>query len=154
VRIIVIGPGRAGTAIHQHACAAGFESRLTRELGGAATTDVVVLAVPDPSQAQVAAAVPVGPLICSLSGALPLDELPPGAAVLHPMQTIQPGRDDLQLSGCTAGITAADPDTSARVADLATALGMRPIEIPEAMRPVPHIACVLASTRLLPGLVA
>ncbi len=154
MRISVIGPGRAGTAISQHARAAGSACALGRSAGPDA--DVVLIAVPDDAVAAVAAAVEVGPAIGMLSGSVPLDALAPHDRrfVLHPMQTIQPDRGDLQLTGCAAGVTAADPATHALASDLARTFGMHPIDVPEAARPLPHIACVLASNLLLPALVA
>lgn len=154
MRISVIGPGRAGTAISQHARAAGLACSLGRRPD--ADADIVLIAVPDDAVADVAASIPTGPAVGTLSGSAPLDALEPHARrfVLHPMQTIQPDRDDLQLTGCAAGVTADDPATLALAEDLARALGMQPLRVPEAARPLPHIACVLASNLLLPPLVA
>lgn len=154
MRLTVIGPGQAGTAIHQHACAAGIDSTLARSYEDDA--DVVILAVPDHAIAEVAAEIVEGPAVGMLAGALPLDLLRPHVRrfVLHPMQTIQANRNDLQLTGCTAGITAVDDDTAALAADLARQLSMRPLLIPEQARPLPHIACVFASNLLIAPMVA
>lgn len=154
MRISVIGPGRAGTAISQHAHAAGIACALGRSADPDA--DVVLIAVPDDAVADVAGTVPVGPAVGTLSGSVPLAALAPHARrfALHPMQTIQPDRDDLQLTGCAAGITASDTATQTLAEDLARDLGMQPIPVPEEARPLPHIACVLASNLLLPALVA
>ena len=155
MRIIVIGPGRAGTAIDEAARAAGHAVRLTRDVAEAAGADVVLLAVPDDAIGAVAAATPAGPALGMLSGSAPLGALGDrdGTFCLHPMQTIQPGGGP-QLVGCAAGITAVDPATAELARQLARDLGMVPVDIPEASRPLPHIACVFASNLLLPALAA
>lgn len=154
MRITVIGPGRAGTTIDEAARAAGHASRLTRD-AAVADGDVVILAVPDAAVAEVARAVPLGPALGTLSGSVPLADLGPRERVfcLHPMQTIQPG-GGLQLTGCAAGITASDAATAELVRGLAADLGMHPVDVPEASRPLPHLACVFASNLVLPALAA
>ena len=137
MKITVIGPGRAGTAISQHAAAAGLACVLTRSYD--LESDVVLLAVPD---RVIAAVDPEKSKNISMG------------FVLHPMQTIQPNRSDLQLLGCAAGITASDTELAALAADLAWRLGMRPVDVPEEVRPLPHIACVLASNLLVAPLAA
>lgn len=154
MKLTVIGPGRAGTAIHQHACHAGLASTLERTATG--DVDIVLIAVPDPAVAEVAQAIPAGPLVGMVSGSVPLGALAPHthAFVMHPMQTIQPNRSDLQLTGCAAGITATDAATAQTASDLAHLLGMHPVSVAEALRPLPHIASVFASNLLLPSLVS
>jgi len=155
VRITVIGPGRAGTAIHEAAQAAGIASALTRDATDAVGCDVALIAVPDDAVAAVAALIPAGPAVGMLSGSVPLAALGgrPRAFCLHPMQTIQLGGGP-QLAGAGAGISAGDAEGLALAGDLARALGMRPVEVPETARPLPHIACVFASNLLLPALAA
>jgi len=99
--------------------------------------------------------VPLGPALGTLSGSVPLADLGPRERVfcLHPMQTIQPG-GGLQLTGCTAGITASDAATAELARGLAADLGMHPVDVPEASRPLPHLACVFASNLVLPALAA
>jgi len=154
VKLTVIGPGRAGTAIHQHACHAGLASSIGRT--ATADVDVVLIAVPDPAVAEVAQAIPVGPLVGMVSGSVPLGNLAPHphAFVMHPMQTIQPNRSELQLTGCAAGITATDAATALKASELAQLLGMHPVAVAEELRPLPHIASVFASNLLLPSLVS
>ncbi len=155
MRITVIGPGRAGTAIDEAARRAGHASRLTRDAADAAGTDAALLAVPDDAVADVAAGVPAGPALGMLSGSVPLAALGPRERrfCLHPMQTIQPGGGP-QLRGCAAGVTASDPATAELVRQLSRDLGMHPVDVPEAARPLPHIACVFASNLVLPALAA
>ena len=154
MKLTVIGPGRAGTAIHQHACHAGLACTLGRT--ATADVDVVLIAVPDPAVAEVAQAIPVGPLVGMVSGSIPLSALAPHAHtfVMHPMQTIQPDRADLHLTGCIAGITPTDEATAATARDTARLLGMNPVPVAEELRPLPHIASVFASNLLLPSLVS
>jgi len=91
-----------------------------------------------------------------LSGSVPLSALAPHAHafVMHPMQTIQPDRDDLQLTGCAAGITATDSATAATATRLAGLLGMNAVPVAEELRPLPHIASVFGSNLLLPAMVS
>ena len=154
MKLTVIGPGRAGTAIHQHACHAGLASTLGRT--ATAEAELVLIAVPDSAVAGVAQAIPPGPLVGMLSGSVPLSALAPHAHafVMHPMQTIQPDRDDLQLTGCAAGITATDSATAATATRLAGLLGMNAVPVAEELRPLPHIASVFGSNLLLPAMVS
>ncbi len=154
MKITVIGPGRAGTAIYQHAQQAGFQCTLTRAYTGGA--DVVVIAVPDAAVSGIAASIEEGPIVGTLSGTVPLEDLAPHVHrfVLHPMQTILPNQDDLQLAGCVAGITASDAAVASTITEFARALGMEPVLIPEHLRPLPHIACVFASNLLLAPLLS
>jgi predicted short-subunit dehydrogenase-like oxidoreductase (DUF2520 family) len=154
VRITVIGPGRAGTAIDEAARRTGHVCRLTRD-AASADGDAAILAVPDDAVAAAAALVPVGPALGMLSGSVPLADLGRRERVfcLHPMQTIQPGGGP-QLAGCAAGVTASDPATAELARGLARDLGMHPVDVSETERPIPHIACVFASNLALPALAA
>jgi predicted short-subunit dehydrogenase-like oxidoreductase (DUF2520 family) len=157
VTIEIIGPGRAGTTIFQRARAVGIDCRLGRDPDAVDPgVDAVVLAVPDGVVADCAAAVPDGPRIGTLAGSVPLDCLGArtGRFILHPMQTLVADGGPDQLVGATAGITADEPATAVWVGDLATALGMRPLAVPDACRPLPHLACVFASNLLIAPLVA
>lgn len=140
--------------MHQHACHAGLASSIGRT--ATADVDVVLIAVPDPAVAEVAQAIPLGPLVGMVSGSVALGALAPHphAFVMHPMQTIQPNRSDLQLTDCAAGITATDAATALKASNLARLLGMHPVPVAEELRPLPHIASVFASNLLLPSLVS
>ena len=155
--IDVIGPGRAGTAIERRLRNRGFDARLLRHVDAETSrAEAVVLAVPDQAVADVAATVPAGPRLGTLSGSAPLDALGTrdGRFVLHPMQSIVLGRDDDQLDDVWVGISASDQATHDWVHQLVERLDLRPLTIPDGTRPLPHIACVFASNLLIAPLVA
>ncbi len=157
MEIVVVGPGRAGTAVHAGLAARGHAVALTRDVADARDADVVLLAVPDDAIAGCAAAVGPAPWLGMLSGATPLDALGPGRPrrlVLHPMQTIVPGRGHEQLVGAFAGVTGSEPEGEALAARLAGDLGLVPVPVREADRPLPHLACTLASNAVVPPIAA
>lgn len=153
----MIGPGRAGTAMQERFRAHAIDVRLLRRTDArSATAEAVLLAVPDRVICDVAATVPAGPRIGTLSGSAPLASLGdrPGRFILHPMQTIVAGGGADQLDGAWVGITASDTRTEAWVRRLVERIGLHPLSIPDDARPLPHIACVFASNLLIAPLVA
>jgi len=116
-----------------------------------ARAEIVLLAVPDDAIAGVAAAVPDAPWLGMLSGATPLAALGDGPRrfVLHPAQTMERAAGAAQLDGVTAFVTGASPEALRVASDLAGALRLRVAPLDEAARPLPHLACVLASPSLV-----
>jgi predicted short-subunit dehydrogenase-like oxidoreductase (DUF2520 family) len=149
--VAIIGPGRAGTAIHDRCQARGVDSILTRTPAQVADAGIVLLAVPDDAIAAVAASIPAGPWLGMLSGATPLTALGwgPRRFVLHPAQTLTVDGGAAQLDGVTAFVTGAAAEALAVAEDLAARLGLRSLALPEAQRPLPHVACVIASNYLV-----
>jgi predicted short-subunit dehydrogenase-like oxidoreductase (DUF2520 family) len=119
-----------------------------RETVGA---EIVLLAVPDDAIAAVAAAVPGAPWLGMLSGATPLAALGDGPRrfVLHPAQTMERDAGAGQLDGVTAFVTGAEGEALRVASDLARALDLRVAPLDESARPLPHLACVLASPYLV-----
>ena len=154
--IVVIGPGRVGTAISTAATVAGLDVNLVdrRELPAAcAGAEVVLLCVPDgeieTAAANVVAASGRLRLLGHTSGATGLDVLAaaPGAFSLHPLQTVPDG--GASLVGAPAAIEGSTAEAVALARDLAVALGMRPFEVPAGSRAAYHAAAAMASNFLI-----
>jgi predicted short-subunit dehydrogenase-like oxidoreductase (DUF2520 family) len=149
--VVIIGPGRAGAALAALCEARGVEAVLTRETGAAAGARVAILAVPDDAIATVAQELPSGPWVGMLSGATPLTALGwgPKRFVLHPAQTLSADGGAAQWDGVTAFVTGASPEALEAACEFAAQLGLRSLPLPESQRPLPHVACVLASNYLV-----
>ena len=144
--IAIVGPGRAGTALRDRLRANGRDALLTRDARAAARADLVLVATPDDAIATVAGLESVAHL-GMLSGATPLAALGgrSGRFVLHPAQTLSADAGAAQLDGTTAFITASDTAGWAAASALCEALDVRALELDEHLRPLPHVACVMAS---------
>lgn len=146
----VVGHGRLGTALAAALRAAGVpvDGPLGRGADGT-SADVVLLAVPDAEIASAAAHVAPGRLIGHCSGATTLAPLAghPEAFSLHPLMTVT--AEGADFAGATAAIAGSTPAALATARALATALGLRPVEIPDADRAAYHAAASLASNFLL-----
>lgn len=146
-RIAVIGAGRMGSAL---ACALGAHADVS--LGGRGTdgadADLVLLAVPDAEIAAAAAAVAPGRLVGHCSGATGLDVLAPHEALsLHPLLTVTGA--GAAFAGAGAAVAGTTPRALATAHALATALGLRAVEIADADRPAYHAAASIASNFLV-----
>ena len=154
--IVVIGPGRVGTAISTAATVAGLDVDLADREGlpdACAEAEVVLLCVPDGEIATAAAAViaaaPRLRMLGHTSGATGLDVLAaaPAAFSVHPLQTIPDGGSS--LVGAPAAIEGSTPEATALARDLAEALGMKPFELPPGSRAAYHAAASMASNFLV-----
>lgn len=159
-RLVVVGSGRAGTAIARAAAAAGIEVALAGRDDAArlaSGAEVVLLCVPDEAIADacstVAGADPAPAGVGHVSGAGRLDLLEPAARAgattfsLHPLQTIPDG--DTDLRGAPCAVAGSDEGALATAGDLARALGMAPFEVPDDGRAVYHAAACIASNFLV-----
>lgn len=145
--IVLVGPGRAGHAFRDRALACGHAARLERDPAAAVGADVVLLTVPDRVIAELAPELPADQWVGHVSGATPLADLGPSPRrfVLHPAQSLEREGGPGQLDGASAFVTGADAAAERFAAGLAGSLGMRPVPLPEAQRPLPHLACVMAA---------
>jgi predicted short-subunit dehydrogenase-like oxidoreductase (DUF2520 family) len=153
----IVGPGRVGRTLAARLTERGRDVTLTRRAEDGRHAACTLLAVPDDRIAECAAAVGAGPWLGMLSGATPLaalGEQRPRAFVLHPVQTITAEGGPAQLDGAPACVTGADGACEAYAEALALELGLAPVRIPEAVRPLPHVAAVLASNYLVAPLAA
>jgi predicted short-subunit dehydrogenase-like oxidoreductase (DUF2520 family) len=158
-RVAIIGRGRLGCALADalgalpaaspSALPAAYE--LTGPLGrGAAPTgvDAVLLCVPDAEIAAAAALIDPGPIVGHCSGATGLDPLAPHEAFsFHPLMTVT--ASGAQFAGAGAAIAGTTPRALTTAAGLATALGMRALELADADRPAYHAAASIASNFLI-----
>jgi predicted short-subunit dehydrogenase-like oxidoreductase (DUF2520 family) len=148
-RLAIVGRGRVGTALAAAFERAGYETSgpLGRGADGAGS-DAVLLCVSDGEISRAAAHITPGRLVGHCSGATGLDALTPHEAFsLHPLMTVTGGGAD--FSGAGAAIAGTTPRALHVAADLARAVGMRPVEIADADRPAYHAAASVASNFLI-----
>jgi predicted short-subunit dehydrogenase-like oxidoreductase (DUF2520 family) len=171
-RVVVVGPGRLGTALAAALTQAGVtvdgpygrHDRVAEILGpqrlsagargraarAGGVPDVVLLCVPDAEIAAVASVIAAGPLVGHCSGATALDALAPHESFsLHPLMTVPVGAAPDVLAGAGAAIAGSTPRALALARGLARLLAMRPIEIAEADRAAYHAAACIASNFLV-----
>jgi predicted short-subunit dehydrogenase-like oxidoreductase (DUF2520 family) len=113
---------------------------------------VVLLCVPDAEIAPAAAAVPVrdGRLVGHVSGATTLAPLAPHEAFsLHPLMTVTSDAPAGVFAGAGAAVAGSTDRAREQAEELATALGMTPIEVPDADRAAYHAAASIASNFLV-----
>jgi predicted short-subunit dehydrogenase-like oxidoreductase (DUF2520 family) len=155
-RVRIIGPGRAGTSLHRALVRAHWpvEPLLGRgdDLTGAARgVDLVVVATPDATIAEVAARVVPHPdvVVAHLSGSLGLTPLVGHArrAVLHPLVALpDPDRGADRLVGAWFGLaTEGDP----LVEEVVDELHGRTVRVDEGGWPRYHAAAVIAANHLV-----
>jgi predicted short-subunit dehydrogenase-like oxidoreductase (DUF2520 family) len=148
-RLAVVGGGRLGTALVPALGAAGLnvEGPLGRGADPAAV-DAVLLCVPDAEIAAAAAEISPGPLVGHCSGAAGLGRLAPHEAFsLHPLMTVTARGAGFRGAGAAiAGSTKRALDLAE---NLATALGMRPVHVPDGDRAAYHAAASMASNFLV-----
>ena len=113
--------------------------------------ELVLICVPDPAIAEVAAAVEPGPWVAHVSGAAPLAALDPHERRfgLHPLQTFTRSRGAEQLDGAWAAITAETPGARERGFELARTLGLEPFELDDGARVLYHAGAAVASSYLV-----
>ena len=148
-RLAVVGPGRVGHALAAALTRAGYE--IDGPLGRGADgrgADAVLLCVPDAEIAGAAARIMAGPPVGHCSGATGLGPLAPHEAFsMHPLMTVT--ADGAVFAGAGAAIAGSTPRGLGLAAELASALGMDPVEIAEADRPAYHAAASIASNFLI-----
>lgn len=175
MRIVLVGPGRAGTALSLAALRAGHETAAVaaRDTARAARVaalldapvqsvtdplpacDLIVVATTDDAIATVAARLHpdegTGAAV-HLSGAVPVDVLQPLAdrslavGSFHPLQTLPtPQAGAERLAGSWIAITAADAGLSSQLRELAESLGAVPFDLDDDVKPLYHAAAAAAA---------
>ena len=148
-RLAVVGRGRLGTALADALSDGGYH--VDGPLGRGADargSDAVLLCVPDAQIAAAATLVAPGPLVGHCSGASGLGPLAPHEAFsLHPLMTVT--SQGATLAGAGAAISGSTERARRIAAELASALGMRPVEIAEEDRAAYHAAAAIASNFLI-----
>jgi predicted short-subunit dehydrogenase-like oxidoreductase (DUF2520 family) len=148
-RLAVVGRGRVGYALARALRDAGHDvdGPVGRGANGQGA-DAVLLCVPDAEIARAAANLTPGPIVGHCSGATGLGVLAPHEAFsLHPLMTVT--ADGADFTGAGAAIAGNTPRALAYAAQLAGALRMQPVEIPEEGRPAYHAAASVASNFLV-----
>jgi predicted short-subunit dehydrogenase-like oxidoreductase (DUF2520 family) len=142
--IAIVGRGRLGTALSR---ALGAPAPLGRGADPAGAR-AVLLCVPDAEIAAAAAAVTPGPFVGHCSGATTLEPLAGHRAFsLHPLMTVTAA--GAEFAGAGAAIAGSSPVALAFARELATRLGMTPVEIPDTDRAAYHAAASIASNFLV-----
>ena len=148
--VCVVGAGRVGEAAF-----ARLEDRITTRLTGrdldCGDAELVLLCVPDRAIETVAAAIPVGPWLAHVSGAVSLAALDPHRRRfgLHPLQTFQPGLGGGQFQGAFGAVTAETADALGAAQALAALLDLEPFELADVDRPMYHAAATMAASFLV-----
>ena len=144
MRIGIVGPGRLGRSLAILFEAAGQHVQLFGRTA-VPSGDVLLLTVPDGQIAEVAAAIPVGPIVLHCSGAKGMDVLRPHPVVgsFHPLMSF-PGPEVAvpSVEGVPVAV-AGDPAALAAARSLAETLKMVPVEVLGDRR-LYHAAAVMA----------
>ncbi len=175
MKLIVVGPGRAGGSIALASSNNGHDivGVLSRSSGQAygpvlewdrdlPEADLLLIAVRDDSIAEVAGALATHAVsirvAAHLSGFTPVSSLRPfsdvGVAIggFHPLQTLpDPLLGASALAGAFVGI-GGEPAAQTLLEGFAISLGMRPFVIEEASRPLYHAAAAAASNFVVTAL--
>jgi predicted short-subunit dehydrogenase-like oxidoreductase (DUF2520 family) len=145
MQVAIVGRGRLGRTLAQLLPAAGHPTVLVGRGEEVPPAEVVLLCVPDRAVAEVARALPVGPVVLHCAGALDTDVLLPHErrGSLHPLMSF-PGPEIAipELQGTPAAVAGTD-EARAVATRLATDLGLAPFEVPGDRR-LYHAAAVLA----------
>jgi predicted short-subunit dehydrogenase-like oxidoreductase (DUF2520 family) len=149
VSLAIIGRGRLGNALAPALRGAGYgvKGPLGRDADPTGV-DAVLLCVPDGEIAAAAGAVSPGRPVGHCSGATGLDALAAHEAFsLHPLMTVTEHGADFRGAG--AAVDGSTPAALRLAQELALALGMHPVRIPDQDRALYHAAASIASNFLV-----
>lgn len=174
MRLIIVGPGRAGMSVARAAHAAGADivgllgrrqvEELASQVGGRAfgwdeelpSVDLVILAVRDDVIEQVSQRVkrrPDDPIV-HMSGVAGLDVLSGWQrGSFHPLQTLPDSFVGAErLSGAAVAVAGSTAVVEDRLLELAALLGMHPFTVNEDKRALYHAAAAAASNFVVTSL--
>jgi predicted short-subunit dehydrogenase-like oxidoreductase (DUF2520 family) len=148
MEVTIVGAGRLGTAfaraLREHGVSVTGPLRRGDAIGG----DIVLLAVPDRDIVEAAAAVPAASLVGHTAGAMTLEVFGGRESFsMHPLMTAGAGKAD--FTGASASIAGSTARAKRVARELATSVGMIPIEIPDAERVAYHAAASIAANYLV-----
>ncbi|MBT8217512.1 MAG: DUF2520 domain-containing protein [Acidimicrobiia bacterium] len=181
MRIILVGPGRAGLSVARAASAGGHEivgvlgrspaDQAARQLDSVALSwdellpaaDLLLIAVRDDAIGEVAdrlAARAIGVRgAVHLSGSLDATVLEPIArpgiatGTFHPLQTLpDPETGSRRLAGAWVGISATDPGFREVLTELAASLSMTPFDLSKVDLPLYHAGAAAAANYVVASL--
>src|SRR5580704_7908015 len=153
--IRIIGPGRAGTSLAAALSArgwafAGFLGRHDELARAAEGVDLLVIATPDDSVTEVAAAVVPcpGTTVAHLSGSLGLDALAPHPlrATVHPLVPLPNGEVGAARMGSGVPFAVSGAPWGR---EMVTSLGGRMVEVADADRAAYHAAACIAANHVV-----
>ncbi|HYM57261.1 MAG TPA: DUF2520 domain-containing protein, partial [Solirubrobacteraceae bacterium] len=149
-RCALVGAGRLGHALAAALRKRGLEVEGPLGRGGdPAGAEAVLLCVPDGEIGAAAAAVTPGPLVGHCSGATGLAVLGGHEAFgLHPLMTV-PRSGTPPFAGAGCAVAGSTPRALGAARALATALGMRPVQIADEDRAAYHAAASIAANFLV-----
>lgn len=163
MRFAVIGVGRAGGSFLRALEAAGARPSATLGRNDDPATiepslDLVIVAVPDRAIAEVAARVPVGPLVVHLSGATGLQPVlahHERCGSIHPLVSLPDSDTGARalLGGAHLALAAATPEVLVELGSIADLLGAPWFHVGDRDRAAYHAAASIAANHLV-GLVA
>ncbi|MEA2197351.1 MAG: hypothetical protein QOJ25_1402 [Solirubrobacteraceae bacterium] len=146
--VAIVGAGRLGRALASALREDGYAVSGPLGRGVAPGSGIILLCVPDQEIAAAAACLPAGRLVGHCSGATGLAPLAPHEAFsLHPLMTVT--REGARFQGAGAAIAGATERAVGVARELATALGMQPVEVADDDRVAYHAAASMASNFLV-----
>ena len=146
--VAIVGAGRLGRALASALRAVGYGVSGPLGRGAAPRSGIVLLCVPDAEIAAAAACLAPGSLVGHCSGATGLAPLAPHEAFsLHPLMTVT--ERGARFQGAGAAIAGTTDRALVTAHELASALGMRAVEIADEDRAAYHAAASMASNFLV-----
>ena len=146
--LTIVGAGRLGTA-HARALkekGVGVNGPLRR--GDTVHGEIVLLTVPDREIENAAASIPAEALVGHTAGAITLEVFGDRESFsMHPLMTAGTGKAN--FSGASAAVAGTSPRARRVAREIATTLGMNPIEVPDDKRVAYHVAASVASNFLV-----
>lgn len=146
--VTIVGAGRLGTALAKALTAKGVAVSGPLQRGESIGGTIVLLAVPDREIANVATLVPEESIVGHTAGAMTLEVFGKREAFsMHPLMTAGVGVAD--FTGASAAIAGTTEKARKVARDIATSLGMHPIEVSDAERVAYHAAASIAANYLV-----
>lgn len=148
LRYAVIGAGRLGHALTRAMREANAQVIGPLGRGEALPEcDVVLLCVPESAIVELAASIPIGPIVGHCSASFPLDALAPHERLAaHPLMPITKAGADFRGAVCaTDGST---PRATTVAEGIALLVGMRPVLVPADKRALYHASASMAANFL------
>jgi predicted short-subunit dehydrogenase-like oxidoreductase (DUF2520 family) len=146
--LTIVGAGRVGSAMSSALRSTGLPVIGPLRRGEPVSGDVVLLAVPDREIQAAAVTVPARAIVGHTAGALTLDVFDGRESFsVHPLMTITDGQSSFH--GASAAIEGTSVRALTVAREIATRLGMEPIEIPESARATYHAAASIAANFLV-----
>jgi predicted short-subunit dehydrogenase-like oxidoreductase (DUF2520 family) len=142
-KLLILGRGRVGGALYRGLKSAGWTVTLTSHSARIpSSTELVILAVPDSAVSKIR--VPQGPAVVHCAGALELDAVKAARrGSFHPLVAVSSPKDSLQ--GGWVAISAGDPALMKTLRQMARALKMHALEVPEHRRAAYHAGAVMSA---------